>query len=177
MSESTQNIKSVFFNEWPNLWTHTITSLPTTSLIWEKSDSSSGGTGMAINYVPKTYAPVIDPKDPLPKGTVLKPKKNTVNVTEKSAKANSDITWKDGSVTSQSESPFTEVHEGPLCNVGVSAAQTINMGNYNSVRIGVDIHIPCKEEDLEKSFTKAHKWVDEKMIFLQNIVYEAKGKE
>jgi len=51
------------------------------------------------------------------------------------------------------------------------------MGNYNSVRIGVDIHIPCKEEDLEKSFTKAHKWVDEKMIFLQNIVYEAKGKE
>lgn len=42
-----------------------------------------------------------------------------------------------------------------LAEVRVGIGSTLNMGNYESLRLGVDISLPCVEKDLEKKFQEA----------------------
>ena len=53
--------------------------------------------------------------------------------------------------------------EGPTCNVGVEASMTINLGDYNSVRIGCSLHLPCYHDEIDEVFDFGKQWVDEKM--------------
>lgn len=60
----------------------------------------------------------------------------------------------------------------PFCDVTVMGGQTINVGNYNSVRFSVAIKMPCTKEDVESTYTFCKNWVDTKMQGLQD---EVKG--
>ena len=53
--------------------------------------------------------------------------------------------------------------EGPVCNVGVEASMTINLGDYNSVRIGCSLHLPCYHTEIDDVFEFGKQWVDDKM--------------
>lgn len=64
---------------------------------------------------------------------------------------------------SQEQVGEPKVLEGPTCNVGVDAAMTINLGDYNSVRIGVSLHLPCYHQEIDEVFEFSKQWVDEKM--------------
>jgi hypothetical protein len=54
---------------------------------------------------------------------------------------------------------------GPTANVGVSVATTRNLGNYESVKIGISLNMPCNpnEEAIEQACKFAQGWVDKKM--------------
>ena len=67
------------------------------------------------------------------------------------------------------------ISDTQLCNVGVEASNTVNLGNYNSMRVGVSVHIPCEFNDLEKTYTLAQNWVNAKMEELQEQINEAGG--
>lgn len=56
--------------------------------------------------------------------------------------------------------------EDPPCNVGVNMATTVNLGNYESVKLGVSLHVPCKHEEINDTFDFARGWVEEKMTEL-----------
>lgn len=60
----------------------------------------------------------------------------------------------------------------PLCNVGVNAKSTINMGNYESIAIGVSINVPCEYEEIETTYLFAKNFVDTKMELLVTEVKE-----
>ena len=49
--------------------------------------------------------------------------------------------------------------------VGVTASRTINLGEYNNVKLGVSIFFPCAptEEAIEKTYEFCIGWVDGKM--------------
>lgn len=53
-------------------------------------------------------------------------------------------------------------------NVGVQAQRTINLGEYNSVKLGVSIHHPCaaNPEAIQSCYEFCVGWVDEKMAAL-----------
>lgn len=50
-----------------------------------------------------------------------------------------------------------------MCHVSVSGDQTINMGNYESVKIHVGLTMPCKKADIEETFEYVSDWVSSKM--------------
>lgn len=68
-------------------------------------------------------------------------------------------------VTKEFSIPVESAGE-PLCEVGIVAGQTINMGNYNSARISVSLKMPCTKADLEATYEEALGWVDQKMTEL-----------
>jgi hypothetical protein len=41
--------------------------------------------------------------------------------------------------------------------------ETINKGDFNSVRIDVGIHIPCDVADVDQTFEVANEWVEERL--------------
>ena len=51
----------------------------------------------------------------------------------------------------------------PMCNVGVQASKTINLGDYNNVKLGVSINIPCAYEEIDVTYVAAKHFVEEKM--------------
>ncbi len=50
-----------------------------------------------------------------------------------------------------------------MAQVGFSTRVTINLGNYESVQIGVDVRLPTYVEELEDGFRAAKKFVDDKL--------------
>jgi hypothetical protein len=112
---------------------------------------------MVIKYVGSTSA------------TPVKPKK-TFNKKQSVAKVS--VQHPDKSSTDMQQVVDEKVFTQPTCNIGVQAAMTMNMGNYNSVKIGVSLHMPCLESDLDATFLKAQAWVDSKMAVIQNQILE-----
>lgn len=70
-------------------------------------------------------------------------------------------------VVKESVSDMVEVPPA-FANVGVTAARTINLGEYNSVKLGVSIFHPCAPtpEAIEQTYEFCVGWVDEKMAGL-----------
>lgn len=56
--------------------------------------------------------------------------------------------------------------------ISVEGGRTMNMGNYESARIGVTITVPCDMETLPEAYEWATDWVSEKM---EEAVKTAKG--
>lgn len=50
----------------------------------------------------------------------------------------------------------------PVANVGFKLGHTINLGNYESLRVDVDVHIPCYTNEIDEVFDYAKGWVEEK---------------
>lgn len=48
----------------------------------------------------------------------------------------------------------------------IRLGQTLNLGNYNSLRIEVGLSVPCTMEDLDATYDYAFGWVDERFSTL-----------
>ncbi len=59
---------------------------------------------------------------------------------------------------------------GTPANVGLSAAFTKNLGNYESIKMQVSLHMPCDPEKIEETFVEVKEWVDAKMSSLMEEV-------
>ena len=95
---------------------------------------------------------------------------------KKDAKAKTTIQFPDKSTAESEQVVESAVFAEAPCNVGVQASMTLNLGNYNSVKIGVSLHMPCLEKDLDTTFEKAQKWVDTKMAKVQGDVLATQTK-
>ena len=49
--------------------------------------------------------------------------------------------------------------EIPPCNVGYTRAETKNLGNYESRKVQVSLHVPCKLEDINATLKFVVDWV------------------
>ena len=52
--------------------------------------------------------------------------------------------------------------------VEAAAGATINMGNYNGIRLDVSLKLPCYVEQIEEAYKFASKFVNEKIIEERN---------
>lgn len=48
--------------------------------------------------------------------------------------------------------------------VAVSMGMTVNLGNYESVRIDVSITVPCYFEEHEEAYSYARSWVEKRTL-------------
>jgi hypothetical protein len=64
------------------------------------------------------------------------------------------VLTKDGTAKSTPVGPVVKSSD-KMAEVRVGIGSTLNMGNYESLRLGVDISLPCTEKDLEKKFSEA----------------------
>lgn len=92
-----------------------------------------------------------------------KPKKITKQVVEGTV----TTVHKSGASTEEAI-PVKEVvvtDNEPMANVGFSVAMTKNLGNYESVKVQVSLHMPSKTDtdSLNDTMMFAQMWVDEKM--------------
>ena len=77
--------------------------------------------------------------------------------------------YKDGSVIKKEEigEDFIDVivppKDVPLAEVGISSSMTLNLGNYESVKLGISITLPCVLGEVEEAFKAAKKFIDMKL--------------
>ena len=63
-----------------------------------------------------------------------------------------------------------------LAHVGIELSRTINLGNYESLKMQVSVQLPCDVSDIDKVYTQAKDWVDGKLTELnEEIETELKG--
>jgi len=55
------------------------------------------------------------------------------------------------------------ITDAELCNVGVTLGTTINIGNYENVKVQVSLFVPCQAVEVEEVFDVVSDWVDDKM--------------
>jgi len=48
----------------------------------------------------------------------------------------------------------------PLASVGFGVRMTVNMGNYETVQVGVNAQLPCYVEEMDDALTTAKNFVD-----------------
>lgn len=100
---------------------------------------------------------------PVNKKPLAKPLKN---VEVKQAVGTVSTTHKDGSIVETKENVGGEVaYQEATANVGISVGLTRNLGNYESIKFTVSIHLPClpTEEDIEQTYEDGKIWVDNKI--------------
>ena len=61
--------------------------------------------------------------------------------------------------------------------VHVGMGSTLNMGNYESLRLSVDVTLPCAEKDLLKTFKRAVAFCDKQLDGLINEYRPAQKEE
>lgn len=70
---------------------------------------------------------------------------------------------KKGQVTESHPSVSEMIHPGVFSSNGMQitceGSRTINLGNYESARIGVSITVPCEASNLQDAYTFATEWV------------------
>lgn len=53
--------------------------------------------------------------------------------------------------------------ETPPATVVVSTQMTQNLGNYNSLKVGVSLSMPCLPDEVDKTFEDVAQWVSQKI--------------
>jgi hypothetical protein len=101
----------------------------------------------------------------LAKNTPMAKVKEGKNVT-----GNVEIVEKNGKdVTSHEEEAVVvaevESTSAVMANVGFGLARTINLGNFESVKVSVDIHVPSEvnEDEIDGNYEFAKGWCEQKM--------------
>ncbi len=56
--------------------------------------------------------------------------------------------------------------QGSLCEVGVEASMTLNLGNYNSTRLQTSLKVPCAHTEIDEVWEFVRDWVNAKMELL-----------
>lgn len=59
-----------------------------------------------------------------------------------------------------------------LANVSYTLGFTYNIGNYESVRVGVSVTLPCYVEELEQAYRKAREFVEMKLAEIDKEIKE-----
>jgi hypothetical protein len=95
------------------------------------------------------------------------------SVEMKTAIGTIDIQHPDKSETHQQEIVKEVLALEALCNVGVQASKTINLGNYNNIKIGVSLHMPCPVGGIEGAYEFTKNWVDTKMAQINQEVLDS----
>ena len=79
-------------------------------------------------------------------------------------------TYREGGVVTREEAEDGESLEiqmwpegARVAKVRASASMTINLGNYESVRVSTDVELPCVVEELEDCYKTAREFVDTKL--------------
>jgi len=67
------------------------------------------------------------------------------------------------------------VAQAPLCTVGVGAGATMNMGNYQSLRVNVFCSIPCEKKHLDATYESAAEFVEHKLNTLMEKLAPGQG--
>ena len=77
--------------------------------------------------------------------------------------------YKDGSIVRKEEADedIIEVvcppRDVPMAEVGLTSSLTLNLGNFESVKIGVSISLPSTLPELDEAFKAAKKFIDGKL--------------
>lgn len=61
------------------------------------------------------------------------------------------------------EHPGMLIPDKKTCTVGVSATRTVNLGNYESVKIMVSLTTPCLHSDIDDAYKFGTEWVSKKI--------------
>lgn len=61
------------------------------------------------------------------------------------------------------EHPGVFASKGVLCTVTLEGSRTLNLGNFESARIGVSISIPCDAEAVGEAYTWGTNWVSQRI--------------
>lgn len=64
------------------------------------------------------------------------------------------------------------LEEKPM-NVGVGLSRTINLGDYESLRIETSIHTPCNPGEEDDAWDAAFEWVLERLVQAKKELLEA----
>jgi len=78
--------------------------------------------------------------------------------------------YKNGSrvVEDDTESEILAVHRFPEgvnpAHVGFNASITVNLGNYESVKVGVLVSLPAYPEEIDDAFVAARNWVMPRLL-------------
>jgi len=72
---------------------------------------------------------------------------------------------KDGIEKDDSDEDMIAVHDFRTApaRVTVDYSLTINLGNYESARIGVAVQIPCYKEEIDEAYTFASIWAEKRI--------------
>jgi hypothetical protein len=62
-----------------------------------------------------------------------------------------------------------------MCVPSIRYGQTINTGNYNSVRIEIGLSVPCEHGELEEVYDFILGWIDDKASALVEVVKSQYG--
>jgi len=71
-----------------------------------------------------------------------------------------------GETIAQSSSETKVLHPGVFTNgmsITVEGGRVINLGNYETARVGVSITVPCDKGSLDEAYQFATDWVDSKI--------------
>lgn len=71
-----------------------------------------------------------------------------------------------GKEIASSASESKTLHPGVFTNgmsITVEGGRVMNLGNYETARVGVSITVPCDKESLEDAYNYATQWVSEKI--------------
>lgn len=86
----------------------------------------------------------------------------------------SHVKPKHGEAVDETEVVAVAQISGPTANVGYNIARTINLGDFESIKISVDIHVPSEvdEDEIEANYEFVKGWCEEK---IEAIVKEYTG--
>ena len=116
-----------------------------------------------INTLDGDMAQAIPVQIVKPKKKTKKPSPTGDTFTVDTIKGIVTIKHADGTQTIN-ELPVKEVLiNKQMINVGMSAAHTCNLGNYESAKITVSLYVPCPTEELEETYNFISDWVNGKM--------------
>lgn len=68
-----------------------------------------------------------------------------------------------GAIQATTQIPVHKAISDGCCRVGCSGARTINLGNYESVKIGVWLEMPCTKDDIASTYDFVTDWVGEQL--------------
>jgi len=58
--------------------------------------------------------------------------------------------------------------------VGIDYALTMNLGNFESAKISVSVHVPCYKEEIDDAYEVAQAWVEERVSKERNMIRAAR---
>jgi len=72
-----------------------------------------------------------------------------------------------GTIDETSDAGFLETKTFPPnvepAHIGTSLSMTVNLGNYQSVKVGVFVQVPCLVEEMDNAYKKVHDVASEKL--------------
>lgn len=74
-----------------------------------------------------------------------------------------DNTQEPVAVPEETTKPVKEAVSSQLCEVGVEASYTHNLGNYQSARVQVSLRIPCQHAEIDAVYEYGQEWVNHRL--------------